>query len=161
MKRPSSVLCGIRSRYAPCHIWSVTFKCCWSSYLRDFRFANNRCVKVIIIYLMIDYGCDPWHEKSRRRHIRLAIKPRYLGNHATQIKSLMELYQEVMVILSESVMKKGVHRPMAEDWQWPHIWLAIKPYFLESIHRIELIRVLNLGLTITSSSRPWSLWYLH
>jgi len=26
-------------------------------------------------------------EKSRRLHIRLAIKPRYLGNYASQIKS--------------------------------------------------------------------------
>jgi len=29
-------------------------------------------------------------EKSRRRHIRLAMKPRYLGNHASQIKSYFE-----------------------------------------------------------------------
>jgi len=29
----------------------------------------------------------PLAEKSRWRHIRLAIKPRYLGNHACQIKS--------------------------------------------------------------------------
>jgi len=29
----------------------------------------------------------PIAEKSRCRHIRLAIKPRYLGNHASQIKS--------------------------------------------------------------------------
>jgi len=29
----------------------------------------------------------PLAEKSRWRHIRLAIKPRYLGNHSSQIKS--------------------------------------------------------------------------
>jgi len=29
----------------------------------------------------------PLAEKSPRRHIRLAIKPRYLGNYATQIKN--------------------------------------------------------------------------
>jgi len=29
----------------------------------------------------------PLAEKSRLRHIRLAIKPRYLGNHASQLKS--------------------------------------------------------------------------
>jgi len=29
----------------------------------------------------------PLTEKERWRHIRLAIKPRYLGNHASQIKS--------------------------------------------------------------------------
>jgi len=31
-------------------------------------------------------SCGPLAEKSRWRHIRLAIKPRYLGNHAPQIK---------------------------------------------------------------------------
>jgi len=29
---------------------------------------------------------DSWRKKSRWRHIRLAIKPRYLGNHASRIK---------------------------------------------------------------------------
>jgi len=29
----------------------------------------------------------PLAEKSRCRHIRLAMKPHYLGNHASQIKS--------------------------------------------------------------------------
>jgi len=33
----------------------------------------------------------PLAEKSRLRHIRLAIKPRYLGNHASQIRSYYEL----------------------------------------------------------------------
>jgi len=37
--------------------------------------VNQTCVK------------RPLAEKSRWRHIRLAIKPRYLGNHASQIKS--------------------------------------------------------------------------
>jgi len=37
--------------------------------------VNRTCVK------------HPLAEKSRLRHIRLAIKPRYLGNHAPQIKS--------------------------------------------------------------------------
>jgi len=38
-------------------------------------FANKTCVKRQLA------------EKSRWRHFRLAIKPRYLGNHASQIKS--------------------------------------------------------------------------
>jgi len=33
-------------------------------------------------------------EKSRCRHIRLAIKPRYLGNHASQIKGYYGLLSE-------------------------------------------------------------------
>jgi len=37
--------------------------------------VNTTCVK------------RPLAEKSRWRHIRLAIKPRYLGNHASQMKS--------------------------------------------------------------------------
>jgi len=39
------------------------------------HFVNKTCVK------------RPLAEKSRWRHIRLAIKPRNLGNHASQIKS--------------------------------------------------------------------------
>jgi len=34
----------------------------------------------------------PLVEKSRFRHIRLVIKPRYLGNHSSQIKVTMERY---------------------------------------------------------------------
>jgi len=30
----------------------------------------------------------------------------------------MKRYQEVMVSLSESFMKKGVQHPLAEDWRW-------------------------------------------
>jgi len=37
--------------------------------------VNKTCVK------------RPLAEKSRWRHIRLAIKPRYVGNHASQMKS--------------------------------------------------------------------------
>jgi len=42
----------------------------------------------------------PLAEKSRIHHIRFAIKPRYLGNHATQKKVTVERYQEIMVALS-------------------------------------------------------------
>jgi len=47
-------------------------------------------------------------------YIRLAIKTRYLENHASQIKVTMERYQEVMVALSESV-KKSPETPLAGD----------------------------------------------
>jgi len=119
-------------------------------------------------------------ETSRWRHIRLAIKPRYLGNQASQIKSyygtisgnhgrsfrirhlkvraahpvgwlMMTSYpawnktssSRKRCILdktlqwistrkswSESVMKKCVQRPLAKDWRWRHIQLAIKPQYL-------------------------------
>jgi len=81
-------------------------------------------------------------EKSRWRHIRLAIKPRYLGNHAFQIKSYkgsLIHYQEVMFALSESVFKKCVQRPLAEDWRWRHIRLAIKPRYLGN-HAFQIKR---------------------
>jgi len=125
-------------------------------------------------------------EKSRWRHIRLSIKPRFLGNHASQLKSyygtlwgshgrafrirheksheappgeeitmksylvgsktslsrkpcipdekllIKGRYQEVMVALSESVMKICLKRPLAEKSRWRHIRLAIKPRYLAS-----------------------------
>jgi len=36
----------------------------------------------------------PLAEKSRLRHIWLAIKPRYLGNHASQMKITFDHYQK-------------------------------------------------------------------
>jgi len=45
----------------------------------------------------------------------------------------MEGYQEVMVTLSESVMKMCVQRPLAEDWRWRHIRLAIKHRYLGNL----------------------------
>jgi len=126
-----------------------------------------------------DNKSSPLAEKSRWRHIRLAIKPRYLKNHASQIKSycwsLSGSYDcssvirheksheappgrgltitsypvsnttslsrkqcmvavdhelEVMVALSESVMKMCVHHSLAEDWRWRHVRLAIKHLYL-------------------------------
>jgi len=72
----------------------------------------------------------PLPAKSRWRHIRVSIKPRYLGNHASQIKVTMEHNQEVMVALSESVMKNRVKRPLASKSRWRLIWLAIKARYL-------------------------------
>jgi len=72
----------------------------------------------------------PLAEKSRWRHIRLAMKPRYPGNHASQMKSYRCRYQEVMVALSESVMKIRLKRLLAEKSRWRHIRLSIKPRYL-------------------------------
>jgi len=80
--------------------------------------VNETCVK------------RPLAEKSRWPHIRLAIKPLNIGNHASQLKVTMESYQEVMVALSESVMKNRLKRPLAEKSRWRDILLAIKPRYL-------------------------------
>jgi len=45
-------------------------------------------------------------------------------------KVTTEHYEEVMVALSESVMKIRLKRPLAEKSRWRHIRLAIKPRFL-------------------------------
>jgi len=50
--------------------------------------------------------------------------------HPRWKKVTMERYQEVMVVLSESVMWKSVKRPLAEKSRWCHIRLAIKPRYL-------------------------------
>jgi len=42
----------------------------------------------------------------------------------------MERYQEVMVALSESVIKHRLKRPLAEKSRWPHIRLSLWPRFL-------------------------------
>jgi len=45
-------------------------------------------------------------------------------------KVTMERYQEVMVALSECVMKNRLKRSMAANSRWHHIRLAIKPRYL-------------------------------
>jgi len=42
----------------------------------------------------------------------------------------MERYLEVMVALTESVIKNRLKRILAEDGRLRHIWLAIKPHYL-------------------------------
>jgi len=42
----------------------------------------------------------------------------------------MERYQEVMVALSESIMRNSVKRTLAEKSRQRHIWHAIKPRYL-------------------------------
>jgi len=74
----------------------------------------------------------PLAAKSRWRHIRHSIKPRYLGSHASQIKSSMEHYQEVMVALSESVKKNRVKHPLADKSWWRHIRLTIKLRYIRN-----------------------------
>jgi len=55
-------------------------------------------------------------EKSRLRHIRLAIKPRYLGNHASQIqcyyRPLSGSYGRSFRIRHKKIAYIHVHRPV-------------------------------------------------
>jgi len=71
-------------------------------------------------------------DKSRWRHIRQAIKPRYLGNHASEIKSyywsLSGSHGRTFRIRHE----KSREAPLAENSWWRHIRLAIKPRYLEN-----------------------------
>jgi len=60
----------------------------------------------------------------------LAIKPCYLGNHSSQIKSSMDRNQKFLVAFSESVMKNCVKRPLAEKLRCCHVRLAIKLRYL-------------------------------
>jgi len=70
-------------------------------------------------------------DKSRWRHIRLALKPRNLGNHASQIKSyygtLPGSHARSFRIRHE---KSPEAPPIAEKSWWRHILLAIKPRYL-------------------------------
>jgi len=82
----------------------------------------------------------PLVEKSQWRHIRFYFmvseitrfyfKPRYLGNHVSQITVTMERYQEVVVALSESVIWNRLKRPLVEKSSWRHIRIAINPRYL-------------------------------
>jgi len=76
--------------------------------------VNKSCVKRLLA------------EKSRWRHIRLVIKPRYLGNHASQIKSLYRTssgsHGRSFIIHHEN----SPEAPLVEKSRWRHIRLVIK-----------------------------------
>jgi len=80
--------------------------------------VNKTCVK------------RPLAEKSRWRHFPLAIKPRYLENHASQIKSyygtLWRSHDRSFRIRHE----KSPKAPLVEKSRWRHIRLAIKPCYI-------------------------------
>jgi len=69
-------------------------------------------------------------EKSRWRHNRLAIRPRYLGNHASQMKSyygtLSGSRGRSFIIRQENLPEA----PPSGEITMRHIRLAIKPRFL-------------------------------
>jgi len=57
-------------------------------------------------------------------------------------KVIMDHYQEVMVALSESVMKNHLKRHLAEKLLWRHIRLAIKPRYLRN-HASQIITIMK------------------
>jgi len=72
----------------------------------------------------------PVAEKSWWRHIVFAIKPRYLGNHASQI---ICYYRTLWGSHGRSLrirQKKSPKRTLADKSRWRHIRLAIKPRYL-------------------------------
>jgi len=77
---------------------------------------NKNCVK------------RPQAEDQQWRHIRLAIKYNHVISETMHRswKVTMERYKEVMVAFSESVMKECAQRPLAVDWRWRHVRLAIQ-----------------------------------
>jgi len=72
----------------------------------------------------------PLEEDWRWRHIRLTIKPRYLWNHASQIRSYYGMLSGITVALSQSIMKNRMKRPLTEKSRWRHIRFAIKTPYL-------------------------------
>jgi len=69
-------------------------------------------------------------EKSRWRHICLAIKPRYLGSHASQIKIYYGTLSVSRGRSSRIRHKNPLKCSLAEKSRWRHIRLSIKPRYL-------------------------------
>jgi len=69
-------------------------------------------------------------DKSRWRHIQLAIKPRYLGNHASQIKCYYETLTGSHGRSFRIFHEISPGAPLAEKSRWRHTRLAIKPRYL-------------------------------
>jgi len=65
--------------------------------------VNKTCVK------------RPLAKKSRWRHFQLAIKPRYLGNHASQIHSYYGTLSGVHARSSRNRLKRWVKHTLAEN----------------------------------------------
>jgi len=79
----------------------------------------------------------PLAEKSRWRNIRFEIKPPYLGSQTWKLKVTIEPNQEVMVALSETVIKNHLKHLLAEDWRWCHIRFKITPYLPNHASQIK------------------------
>jgi len=92
--------------------------CQWIMILKLESSVNKPCLK------------RPLADNSRWRHIRRATKPRFLGNHASQIKSyygtLSGSHGRSFRIRQKNLLK----RSLAKKSRWRHIRLAMKPRYL-------------------------------
>jgi len=71
----------------------------------------------------------------------------------------MDHYKEVIVALSESVMKMCVQRPLAEDWRWRHIWqcfVGARRMIFAISSTVTSQRSAMLGHLSTNNLRGWS-----
>jgi len=86
---------------------------------------------VVLLELVMKNRVErPLAEKSRWRHIRLAIKHRYLGDHASQIKSYYGMLSGNHGRSFRIRQEKSRGATMAEKSWWRHIRLAIKHRYL-------------------------------
>jgi len=93
----SESMCSLKDQYRFESVMCATHTVAWpaaywqsdndrvAAFMTDISHSRWRQCSILIVHLTLDKG--PLAEKLRRRHIRLAIKPRYLRNHASQIKS--------------------------------------------------------------------------
>jgi len=88
------------------------------SHCRSFRIRHEKSSEATIM-----------RKKSRWHHIRSAIKPRYLGNHA----SLIKCYYGTLSgnhARSFRIRLKPEATLMRKKSRWRHFWHAIKPRYL-------------------------------
>jgi len=77
-----------------------------------------------------------WHEAPPDGEIMMTLYPACNKTSLSRKPCIpdknvtMVCYKEVMVAFPEAVMKKCVQRPLAGDWRWLHIRLAIKPRYV-------------------------------
>jgi len=111
---------AIKPRYLGSHASQITkyYGTLSGSHGRFFRIRHENRVKRTLA------------AKSRWRHIRLSIKPRYLGNHASKIKS----YYGTLSVSHDRTLRirheKSREAPLASKSRWRLIRLAIKARYL-------------------------------
>jgi len=81
-------------------------------------------------YVMKSRLKRPIAEDWRWRHIRLAIKARYLGNHASKLYYTIKRYQEVHGRSSRIRHEKSPEAPPGGEITMTSYWLGIKPRYL-------------------------------
>jgi len=102
----------------------------------------------------------PVEYKSRGRHIKLAIKPRYLASKIKSHCGTLSWSHDRSFRLRHEKLREA---PLAEKSRWCHIRLAIKPHYLRN-HAWQLkhyygtlseIRVALESVVKSARSPPW------